>query len=65
MWSIGVVIYVLLSGFHPFYHSNMTKLFMRTAAADFEFGYSWMNITRGAKVTTTRAVPSIIAAVPL
>lgn len=52
MWSIGVVIYALLSGFTPFYDSNMTKMFLRIVAADFEFDYSWMNITSGAKVRT-------------
>lgn len=54
MWSIGVVIYVLLSGLTPFYDSNMTKMFLRIVAADFEFGYSWMNITQGGKVRPTR-----------
>ena len=50
MWSVGLVMYILLGGRHPFYESNTTKMFIRIAAADFVFGDNWTNTTEEAKV---------------
>jgi len=36
-WSIGVIIYVLLCGYPPFYEDTNEKLFEKIKTADFEF----------------------------
>ena len=37
MWSLGVILYVLLCGFSPFQHDNLTKLFKLIEKADYSF----------------------------
>ena len=37
MWSIGVITYVLLTGFHPFSSENVTETFERIKTADYFF----------------------------
>jgi len=37
MWSLGVILYVLLSGYPPFYGSTLPKLIMRIKRAEFDF----------------------------
>uniref|UniRef100_A0A3P8WWJ4 Calcium/calmodulin-dependent protein kinase 1Da n=1 Tax=Cynoglossus semilaevis TaxID=244447 RepID=A0A3P8WWJ4_CYNSE len=36
-WSIGVIAYILLCGYPPFYDENDSKLFQQILRADFEF----------------------------
>jgi len=37
VWSLGVILYILLCGFPPFYADNNTKLFQKIMAGDFQF----------------------------
>ena len=37
MWSLGIVVYVMLSGFFPFLSSSRPALFKKIAAGDFTF----------------------------
>lgn len=37
MWSVGVILYVLLAGFPPFYDDDNAKLFKQIEEAEFEF----------------------------
>jgi len=37
LWSMGVILYVLVSGFPPFYGSDLTKLCKRIIRASFDF----------------------------
>eukprot|EP00479_Gromia_sphaerica_P008001 TRINITY_DN2888_c0_g1_i2.p1 TRINITY_DN2888_c0_g1~~TRINITY_DN2888_c0_g1_i2.p1 ORF type:complete len:198 (+),score=27.62 TRINITY_DN2888_c0_g1_i2:345-938(+) len=50
MWSLGVVLYILLCGYPPFYHSNQKKLFEKIQKAGYIFPSSpWDNISEEAK----------------
>mmetsp|Transcript_17209 Transcript_17209/g.25496 ORF Transcript_17209/g.25496 Transcript_17209/m.25496 type:complete len:646 (+) Transcript_17209:101-2038(+) len=50
MWSMGVICYVLLGGYPPFYDDNQTKLFMKIRKGDFKFHTEyWENISSEAK----------------
>jgi len=37
LWSIGVITYILLCGFPPFYHEEMPELFEQIMSADYDF----------------------------
>jgi len=37
MWSVGVILYILLCGFPPFYHESNSKLFELIQKADYSF----------------------------
>ena len=37
MWSVGVILYILLCGFPPFYHENANQLYRQIMRGDFEF----------------------------
>lgn len=50
IWSIGVILYILLCGFPPFYDDNNKKLFAQIVAANFSFPDPyWTNISQNAK----------------
>jgi len=50
MWSLGVIIYILLCGFPPFYEENNAALFAAIKAAAYEYPSPyWDNITAEAK----------------
>lgn len=36
VWSMGVLLFVLLVGDHPFYHNDKTKMFLKIAAGDYD-----------------------------
>ena len=46
MWSLGVLLYTLVSGFFPFYEKNTKKVFEKIRACEWEFkGRTWEKIT--------------------
>ena len=50
MWSIGVILYILLSGYPPFIEDTQPELFEKIIQADYEFDEeSWNHISSEAK----------------
>jgi len=50
LWSIGVITYILLCGFPPFYNENISKLFEEIMQADYDFPEEyWGHISDNAK----------------
>jgi len=50
MWSAGVILYILLCGYPPFYNDNDAKLFESIMAANYHFHSPyWDNISKEAK----------------
>jgi len=50
MWSIGVILYILLCGFPPFYEDNTAKLFQTIMDGKYDFpDPEWTNISDSAK----------------
>ncbi|CAN9512149.1 unnamed protein product [Ophioblennius macclurei] len=49
-WSIGVITYILLCGYPPFFEENETRLFSKIMRADYAFHSPfWDNISESAK----------------
>ena len=49
MWSIGVITYILLGGYPPFYDENQSKLFKKIKKAEYQFHpENWNNISKEA-----------------
>ncbi|XP_048878711.1 calcium/calmodulin-dependent protein kinase type 1D-like isoform X2 [Brienomyrus brachyistius] len=49
-WSIGVITYILLCGYPPFYEENETKLYAKIMKAQYEFDSPfWDDISESAK----------------
>ncbi|CAB1354087.1 unnamed protein product [Coregonus sp. 'balchen'] len=49
-WSIGVITYILLCGYPPFFEDNETRLFSKIMRADYAFHSPfWDNISESAK----------------
>lgn len=50
MWSVGVIAYVLLSGFPPFYSENIKELFQQIMIAKYDFpAQYWDSVSASAK----------------
>jgi len=50
MWSIGVILYILLCGFPPFYEENTAKLFQTIMDGKYDFpDPEWTNVSDSAK----------------
>lgn len=50
MWSVGVILYVLLSGRPPFVDENQTSLFEKIRIGEYSFdGPEWLNVSEDAK----------------
>jgi len=50
LWSIGVITYILLSGYSPFYAENETGLFEKIMTAEYDFDNEcWDDISNNAK----------------
>jgi calcium/calmodulin-dependent protein kinase I len=50
MWSVGVILYILLCGFPPFYHESNSKLFELIQKADYSFPSPyWDEVSETAK----------------
>ena len=53
-WSIGVILYVLLCGYPPFYEETNEELFEKIKTADFDFpSPEWDAISKEAKELVT------------
>ncbi|KAL3809340.1 hypothetical protein ACHAXA_003229 [Cyclostephanos tholiformis] len=50
MWSVGVIVFILLGGYPPFYSTNTKKLLMLTMAGKFEYDPEyWGGISQSCK----------------
>jgi len=50
LWSIGVITYILLCGFPPFYNDNIAELFEQIMKAEYDFPKEyWHSISKEAK----------------
>jgi len=50
LWSIGVICYILLCGFPPFYNDNIAELFEQIMNAEYDFPHEyWHSISEEAK----------------
>ncbi|KAH3840272.1 calcium/calmodulin-dependent protein kinase type IV-like isoform X2 [Dreissena polymorpha] len=50
LWSIGVIAYILLCGYEPFYHDDEQQMYKKIVKGDYEFDSPyWDNITTNAK----------------
>lgn len=50
IWSLGVILYILLCGFPPFYHENTAALYRQIKTGDYDFPEPyWKSITDSAK----------------
>jgi len=50
LWSIGVIAYILLCGFPPFYNDNIAELFEQIMKAEYDFPHEyWHTISAEAK----------------
>lgn len=50
LWSLGVITYILLCGYPPFFHQNNTELFRKIMAGRFQFDRPWWdNVSEKAK----------------
>lgn len=50
LWSLGVILYILLCGFPPFYHESTAALYKQIKKGDFDFPAPyWTNISDSAK----------------
>ena len=50
MWSVGVILYILLCGFPPFYEEEMPALFKQIMSGRYDFPSPWWdNISADAK----------------
>eukprot|EP01013_Petalomonas_cantuscygni_P000412 TRINITY_DN1041_c0_g1_i2.p1 TRINITY_DN1041_c0_g1~~TRINITY_DN1041_c0_g1_i2.p1 ORF type:complete len:337 (+),score=30.76 TRINITY_DN1041_c0_g1_i2:133-1143(+) len=55
MWSFGVILYVLLCGFCPFYHENISTLFRLICDGSYSFPSPyWDNVSAEAKDLVTK-----------
>jgi len=50
LWSLGVILYILLCGFPPFYHESTAALYKQIKKGEFDFPAPyWTNISSSAK----------------
>ena len=57
MWSMGVILYIMLSGYPPFYHTETEKIFAQIEKGDFDFPDPyWTKISESAKDLITRCL---------
>lgn len=55
IWSMGVILYILLVGYPPFYHENVRELFKQIRRGAYEFhADQWANISKDAKDLVSR-----------
>lgn len=57
MWSVGVILYILLCGFPPFYDDNNQKLFAAIIAAKYSFPDPyWADVSKDAKELVSQLI---------
>ncbi|KAL8570826.1 hypothetical protein ACOMHN_006975 [Nucella lapillus] len=50
LWSVGVIAYILLCGYEPFYSENETEMYRKIIKGDFKFDEEWWSdISENAK----------------
>ena len=50
MWSLGVIMYIILGGYPPFYEDNQAELFRKIKAGNYKFHPEfWDNVSTDAK----------------
>ena len=51
VWATGVILYILLVGYPPFWHDDTQQLYEQIKAGDYEFpSPEWDTVTDEAKV---------------
>lgn len=51
MWSVGVIMYILLGGYHPFHDERHPRLLRRIRSGSFKFHEEyWQDTSEEAKV---------------
>lgn len=51
MWSVGVILYIILGGYHPFHDERHPRLLRRIRSGSFKFHDEyWQDISDLAKV---------------
>jgi calcium/calmodulin-dependent protein kinase I len=51
MWSVGVIMYVLLGGYEPFYEAHKEEMYRKIMKGDFEFHSDcWGDVSMDAKI---------------
>jgi serine/threonine protein kinase len=54
MWSIGVILYILLCGYPPFYADNAPALFKKIMDVQYDFDDpSWDDVSEDGKIFDT------------
>ena len=43
LWSLGVITYILLAGYPPFFDANNARLFRKIISGHFRFDKPWWN----------------------
>lgn len=57
MWSIGVIMYIIIGGYPPFYEDNQALLFKKIKKGDYEFHPEfWADISDDAKDLISRCI---------
>ncbi len=57
MWSMGVIMYIIIGGYPPFYEENQAQLFDKIKRADYEFHREfWDSISEDAKDLIRRCI---------
>ncbi|XP_008314382.2 LOW QUALITY PROTEIN: calcium/calmodulin-dependent protein kinase type 1D [Cynoglossus semilaevis] len=65
-WSIGVIAYILLCGYPPFYDENDSKLFQQILRADFEFDAPyWDDISDSSFISAKDFIRSLMEKDPI
>lgn len=49
IWSIGVIMYILLSGEPPFNGEDDNEIIAKVKSGEYEFNHKWRNISKQAK----------------
>ncbi len=60
LWSLGVILYILLCGFPPFYHENTAQLYKQIKKGEYDFPDPyWTEISDSGVYHTTSSPPLV------